>query len=118
MSGTTIAVTILSALSMPSDRPNHYAASLSQLALGSDSPSWLPALFLPAPEQGRFSGHAAAHDLAPMVGQAKVYLVEGIQLGPAPPVYRVLLDVDATTRIETRSVNGKGGTMPSRTPWQ
>ena len=47
---------ILSALSMPSDRPNHSSASLSQLALGSDSPSWLPALFLPAPEQGRFSG--------------------------------------------------------------
>ena len=46
----------LSALSMPSDRPNRCSASRSQRALGSYSRSSLPALLLPAPEQGRFSG--------------------------------------------------------------
>jgi len=62
------AAIILSALSMPSDRPNRCSALRSQLALGSYSRSSLPALLLPAPEQGRFPGRPMAARL--LIGNA------------------------------------------------
>ena len=62
------AAIILSALSMPSDRPNRCSAVRSQRALGSYSRSSLPALLLPAPEQGRFPGRPMAARL--LIGNA------------------------------------------------
>jgi len=62
------AAIMLSALSMPFGRPNRCSASRSQLALGSYSWSSLPALLLPAPEQGRFPGRPMAARL--LIGNA------------------------------------------------
>ena len=50
-------------LTMPFERPNHYTAFMLQLAsAGSPARSRLPALFPPAPEQGRFSHWIAQVD--------------------------------------------------------
>ena len=106
------AAIMLSALSMPFGRPNRCSASRSQLALGSYSWSSLPALLLPAPEQGRFSGHT---------GNAAWRRTDARRL-PATRGAGGARRPAAKSRRErpNRGTVGqrKRWTMPSRTPWQ